>query len=91
MMREALFARPSFLSGLARLFDFWGTFNDYNRSPDEYTSDARAIGSDWRAVGDDIRVAMRQYEGLYPSQEELEDDPENRGEPMASTSEAPSG
>ncbi len=79
MQREALFARPSLMSGLARLFDFWGTFNGYNRSPDEYTSDARAIGSDWRTVGGDIRVAMRQYEELYPDRQ-LDLFPQNAGE-----------
>ena len=77
MLRESLFARPSFLSGLARLFDFWGTFSDYNRSPNTHTADVRAIGSDWRAVGDDIRVAVQRYEDLYPAPQQIEMFPRN--------------
>ncbi len=80
MLRESLFARPSFMSGLARLFDFWGTFNDYNRSSDTHTADTRAIGSDWRAVGNDIRAAMRHYEDLYHEPQQIELFPKNSGE-----------
>lgn len=72
MPRESLFARPSFITGLVRLFDFWGTFNDYNRSPDSETADVRALGSDWRAVGNDIRIAMRRYEEEYPEARQIE-------------------
>ncbi len=62
MSRESLFASPSFLSGVARLFDFWGLYDAYNTSPDPETADARAIGADWRMVGADMRIAIRRYE-----------------------------
>ncbi len=62
MHGESLYAKPSFLSGVASLFDFWGLFDAYNTSPDPETADARAISSDWRAVGYDIRIAIERYE-----------------------------
>jgi hypothetical protein len=72
MYGELLYARPSFLTGVARLFDFWGLFDAYNTSPDPETADSRAIGADWRSVGDDIRRAMRSYqEELHSGQLEL--------------------
>jgi hypothetical protein len=48
----------SFLTGVARLFDFGG-LNDSPRLPRRADSDAdaRAIYSDWLAVGNDIRRA----------------------------------
>ncbi len=69
MHGETLYARPSFLTGVARLFDFWGLFDDYNTSPDPETADSRAIGADWRSVGEDIRGAMRSYEEEQRSQQ----------------------
>ncbi len=80
MLRESLFTRPSFLSGIARLFDFWGTFNDYNRSPTDEIADIRAIGSDWRVVGDDIRVAIRRYDVLHPEPRQIEPCPRSTDE-----------
>lgn len=58
-LSEFLFARPSFLEGIARLVDFGGFLNEYNTSntPDE--ADFRAIAADWQVVGDDLRAAMR--------------------------------
>ena len=55
-----LFARPSALEGVARLMDFIGALNEYNRSVDP---DAIAIRNDWRAVGDDIAAASRTVMG----------------------------
>jgi hypothetical protein len=53
-----LTAQPSFLEGMARLFDFAGTLSVYNesRSPDE--ADIRALRADWQALGDDMRFAI---------------------------------
>ena len=55
-----VYARPSFLRGVARLFDFGGTLNTYYYLTDEdpNETDARAIASDWEAVGKDIASAM---------------------------------
>ena len=60
------YARPSFLEGMARIFDFGGTLDYYPRrsvvgksGPEE---DAEAIRSDWEAVGQYIRDAIGQFE-----------------------------
>lgn len=58
---DILFVRPSWLSGIARLFDFWGLYDRYNSSRNERVADAKALYSDWRAVGGDIWWAMDRY------------------------------
>ena len=57
---EFLFARPSFLEGMARVLDLGGTLNEYNRSGSAEEADLRALGSDWNRVGDAIRGAMKE-------------------------------
>ena len=59
---DYLYARPSLLAGVARIFDFWGLFTSYNSSRSGREADFHAISSDWRAVGYDLRCATRQYE-----------------------------
>lgn len=51
---DFLYARPSFIAGIARLIDLFGTFDEYNRSPNPRIADARALYSDWGLVGIDI-------------------------------------
>lgn len=53
-----LFARPSFVEGVARLLDFADTLDDYNYSPSPEAADFYAFANDWRAVGEDIRKAI---------------------------------
>ena len=60
-----LCARPSFLEGVARLFDFSGTLNHYNYSKSEDEADFRAILSDWQHVGYDISKATDQFGKIY--------------------------
>lgn len=60
-----IYAKPSFLEGVARIFDFGGTLNTYYYLPsdeDPRKSDARAIASDWEAVGRDMASAIGQYD-----------------------------
>ena len=60
-----IYARPSFLEGVARIFDFGGTLNTYyyeSTDEDPREADARAIASDWEAVGKDMANAIGQYE-----------------------------
>lgn len=57
-----LFARPSFISGAARLFDFAGTLNAYNISATGELADVRAFQEDWKAIGDDMRAVLATYE-----------------------------
>ena len=57
-----LFARPSFLEGVARIFDFANVLQRYRYDTTEHAADANALTSDWMAVGDDLRHAIRTYE-----------------------------
>src|ERR1700722_5797775 len=52
---DFLSARPSFWSGIGRVFDLWGKFDDYNVSPTTEEADMRALYSDWRIVGQTLR------------------------------------
>jgi hypothetical protein len=56
---DFLFARPSFLSGAARVIDLGGTFDAYNTNDDP---DLLAMESDWSVVGKDIEEAIRRHE-----------------------------
>ncbi|MCY3919876.1 MAG: hypothetical protein OXG38_08745 [Chloroflexi bacterium] len=55
---DFLYARPSFLEGCARVFDFANSLSVYNTSIDPEASDKRALWADWHAIGDDLRAAM---------------------------------
>ena len=48
------FALPSFWTGIARLFDFGGTFTRYNDGDPPEVADAIALWNDWHAVGRDL-------------------------------------
>jgi len=61
---DFLVEQPSLHSGVARLFDFYGYYDAYNRSLNEAQADAMALFSDWLIVGEDIKSAMREHERL---------------------------
>ena len=61
MYSEILRQRPSFLTGLASIFDFAGNINRI-KIPSGPEADARALALDWQAVGDDMWAAMGQFE-----------------------------
>lgn len=56
MRGRFIYARPSSIRGVARLFDFGGKLNTYSYLQDEdpNEADACAITSDWQAMGKDI-------------------------------------
>ena len=58
MRTDYLFAAPSLSSGVARLLDLFGQFDDYNDGPSAASADARAMYSDWRVTGEDLAGAM---------------------------------
>jgi hypothetical protein len=61
-----LYARPSFIGGVARLLDFGGTLKVYNTtSGSEYMPDLRAFQEDWKAIAEDARAALAQYKVEY--------------------------
>ena len=59
---DFLFAQPFFASGIGRVLDMWGEFDDYNRSETPAEADARALASDWIVVGQDILDAVDSHE-----------------------------
>ena len=59
---DFLYARPSWLSGLARVLDLFGVFDSYNESRNPREADARAMYSDWRIVGQDIAWCVHRFD-----------------------------
>ena len=57
-----LFATPTFIGGIASLFDLGDTLNNYNFSDTPEEADYKAIHADWLSVGDDIRGAIIEWE-----------------------------
>ena len=62
MSSDFLFARPSFIGGMAHIFDFGGFLREYNKSPTAEAADARAFFEDWKALRDDLLSAIKQIE-----------------------------
>jgi hypothetical protein len=58
---DFLFARPSFWSGVGRLLNLWGKYDQYNTSRSIEEADMRALYSDWRITGEDVRDAWVEY------------------------------
>lgn len=56
-----LFARPSFLEGMARVLDLGATLDVYDYDKDGNEADAKALFSDGLAVGDVIRDSMVEF------------------------------
>ncbi|MGC2283669.1 MAG: hypothetical protein WA542_00330 [Candidatus Acidiferrum sp.] len=61
---DFLVGNPSLVSGTARLFDFYGVFDEYNNSQTDSQADAMATFADWMIVGQDIREAIKANEPL---------------------------
>ena len=58
-MGSYLFARPSFLLGMASILDFGNTLTEYNYANDGDQADYLALRSDWYAVGADVKMALQ--------------------------------
>lgn len=63
-----IFARPSFVEGISRLFDLGATLQEYNSSETEQKVDMEEIRNDWRAVGDDLKFSISNYEQNFAKQ-----------------------
>lgn len=59
---DILYARPSFVEGMARALDLGGTLTEYNQSPTGAQADSYALRADWRAVGHDLTNAFEHVE-----------------------------
>lgn len=55
---DLLYARPSFLEGVARLFDLTGALNEYNAVPTGEEADRQALHFDWYAIGQDAKNVL---------------------------------
>lgn len=56
---DFLYARPSFLEGMARIVDLGGTLNEYHPFSPEI--DQAAICMDWAMIGQDLRHAIGDF------------------------------
>lgn len=61
-MTDYLFARPSFIEGMARVLDLGSTLNEYNRSSTPEEADRSALKSDWYSIGSDMWSVIKTYE-----------------------------
>ena len=66
---DFLVASPSPFTGAARLLDFYGLFDRYNSSLNEWEADYRALLSDWCVVGQELRSAMQTFESSVPPEQ----------------------
>jgi hypothetical protein len=55
-----LVVEPSYLSGMGRIIDLWGGFDQYAFSSSNEEADLRAIYADWRLIGQDVRDVCRR-------------------------------
>jgi len=62
---DFLFARPSFVSGAARVLDLCGTFDAYNGSASEEEADQLALATDWAVVGKDMSTVIERVQQAY--------------------------
>jgi hypothetical protein len=70
-----LFARPSFLEGLARTIDLGATLDEYNQSVSPEQADLIAIRNDWEIIGEDIFTAFqKEGEKLKEKETQIEFD-----------------
>ena len=70
---DFLYARPSFLEGMARVMDIGGALNEYNTLLSGEDADFVALWMDWSAVGQDMHDAMSMYESEEADALELAD------------------
>jgi hypothetical protein len=59
---DFLFARPSFIEGMARVFDLGCTLNEYNYSKTGTEADAKALKNDFLMVFQDLGSSISNYE-----------------------------
>ena len=55
-----LYAQPSAIEGVARIFDFGNTLNEYNYSKTPEQADFLALRADWRVAARDLGIALTE-------------------------------
>jgi hypothetical protein len=63
---DLLYARPSFLGGMASVIDIGGTLVEYNDWLSPEQADFYALRADWCQVGDDLQRAIDTVGGEIP-------------------------
>jgi hypothetical protein len=66
---DFLFARPSFIEGMARVLDMGCTLNTYNDSRTPEEADEKAFKSDFISVFKDLKNSIGHYEQKEKSKE----------------------
>ena len=56
----SLYAKPSFIEGVARLMDLCGVLNVYNTSKTSQEADYRAMLADWESLGQDFHAVIEK-------------------------------
>lgn len=59
-----LIRNPSFMRGVARSVDLFGTLTAYGYSETEAEADMKALDKDWKIVGGDIACGVAEYESV---------------------------
>ena len=59
---DFLFSSPSFLNGIARTIDIFGSLTEYNISETPDEADTQAIMNDGRAIQKDLSQAFQIFE-----------------------------
>lgn len=57
-----LVSRSTVLTGIGQIFDFAGSYQEYNTSDADTEADAKATFLDWLAVGADLKQALNKFE-----------------------------
>jgi hypothetical protein len=58
---DYLFSMPSYLSGIASVFDIGATLTERNYSISPEVADRIAIENDFKAIGNDIEKAFKEF------------------------------
>ena len=57
-----LVSKSSILTGIGAIFDFVGSYQEYNTSNTVEEADTKAAFLDWLAVGDDLKHSLTVFE-----------------------------
>ena len=66
---DFLFARPSFIEGIASVLDLGATLIEYNESKTPEDADYIALKSDWGVIGNDIKNAIETFKDQHNDKE----------------------
>jgi hypothetical protein len=57
-----LFAKPSYIEGIARVIDLGSTIDEYNSVITPEQADFLSIRNDWEVIGEDIAIVIEAEE-----------------------------